>query len=204
MDARKKIKLKKNDFMVLGIGQIQPRKRLDIFVEMAKKLPDVTFVWIGGIPFKQLGADYHAMQKLMNSAPKNLKLVGILPHEEVADYLAAANAFCLPAEQENHPMCVLEAAGADLPIVVRDIPEYDDTFKDDVIRCTDNDFATAIAKLRDDKKFYRAQQVKTKRVAERFDSKNAAGRFMKLYRDLLTTSPGRTTTSVKPEYRGIR
>jgi 1,2-diacylglycerol-3-alpha-glucose alpha-1,2-galactosyltransferase len=87
---------------------------------------------------------------------------------------------------------------------VRDIPEYDDTFKDDVIRCTDNDFATAIAKLRDDKKFYRAQQVKTKRVAERFDSKNAAGRFMKLYRDLLTTSPGRTTTSVKPEYRGIR
>jgi 1,2-diacylglycerol-3-alpha-glucose alpha-1,2-galactosyltransferase len=193
-NARKKLNLKKNDFMVLGIGQIQPRKRLDIFVAMAKRLPDVTFVWIGGIPFKQLGADYHAMQKLMNSAPKNLKLVGILPHEKVADYLAAANAFCLPAEQENHPMCVLEAAGADLPVVVRDIPEYDDTFKDDVIRCTDDDFATAIAKLRDDKKFYSAQQIKTKRIAERFDSKNAAERFMKLYKDLLTTSPGRTTT----------
>ena len=184
-DARNKLKLKKADFMVLGIGQIQPRKRLDIFVKMANQLPDVTFVWVGGIPFKQLGADYHAMQKLMNNVPKNLKLPGILPHDEVADYLAAANAFCLPAEQENHPMCVLEAAGAGLPIVVRDIPEYDDTFKDDVIRCQDDTFTTAIIKLRDDKKFYKAQQEKTKKVAIRFDSKNTAERSIQLYKDLL-------------------
>jgi len=184
-DARKKLALKKSDFMVLGVGQIQPRKRLDVFVEMAKQLPDITFVWIGGIPFKQLGADYHAMQKLMNSAPKNLKLVGILPHEQVAEYLAAADAFCLPAEQENHPMCVLEAAGAGLPIVVRDIVEYDDTFKNDVIRCDDGTFANAIVKLRNDKKFYQSQQKKTKKVADRFDSKNAAERLVKLYRQLL-------------------
>src|SRR5690606_31565177 len=73
-EARKKLKFKKDEFIVLGIGQVQPRKRLDIFVDMAKKLPNVTFVWLGGIPFKQLGADYKAMQKLMNDAPKNLRL----------------------------------------------------------------------------------------------------------------------------------
>lgn len=184
-DARKKLKLKKDDFMVLGVGQIQPRKRLDVFIRMAKDLPDVTFVWIGGIPFKQLGADYNAMQKLINSAPKNLHLPGILPHEAIADYLAAANAFCLPAEQENHPMCVLEAAGAGLPIVLRDIPEYDDTFKNDVIRCQDDDFTAAITKLRDDKKFYKSQQEKTKKVATRFDSTHAAERFVKLYKNLI-------------------
>jgi len=183
--ARKKLKVKKEEFVVLGIGQVQPRKRLDIFVKMAKELPDVTFIWIGGIPFKQLGADYKAMQKLMESVPKNLRLAGIIPHEEVRNYLAVADVFCLPAEQENHPMCVLEAAGAGLPIVLRDIHEYDDTFQDDVIRCEDGDFATAIAKLCDDKKFYEQRRKKTKKVAGRFDSKHAAERLVKLYSGLL-------------------
>lgn len=184
-DARKKLKFRKNEFVVLGVGQVQPRKRLDIFVKMAKELPNVTFVWVGGIPFKQLGADYKAMQKLINSAPKNLRLPGILPHGEVRDYLAVADVFCLPAEQENHPMCVLEAAGASLPIVLRDIPEYDDTFKDDAIRCTDDTFTGAIQKLRDDKKYYAAQIKRTKAIAKRFDSAEVAKRLVKLYQELL-------------------
>lgn len=184
--ARKKMHLKKDEFVVLGIGQVQPRKRLDIFVEMAKKLPDVTFVWVGGIPFKQLGADYGAMQKLMNNPPKNLRLAGIVPHDEVSNYLAAADVFCLPAEQENHPMCVLEAAGAGIPIVLRDIPEYDDTFRGDAIMCQSvEDFTVAVDKLRTDKKFYKKQQQKTKKIADRFDSSIAAEHLVKLYRQLV-------------------
>lgn len=183
--ARKKLGIKKDDFIVLGNGQVQPRKRLDIFVKMAKELPDITFIWVGGIPFKQLGADYPNMQRLMNSASSNLKITGLIPHEEVRDYLAAADVFCLPAEQENHPMCVLEAAGAGLPIVVRDIPEYDDTFKNDVLRCTDTTFSAMIKKLQDDPQFYKAQQKKTRVVAKRFDSAAAAERLVQLYHQLL-------------------
>jgi 1,2-diacylglycerol-3-alpha-glucose alpha-1,2-galactosyltransferase len=184
-DARKKLGLKKDEFMVLGIGQVQPRKRLDIFVKMARELPDVTFVWVGGIPFKQLGADYKAMQKLMNSAPKNLRLPGIVPHKEVSGYLAAADAFCLPAEQENHPMCVLEAAGSSLPIVLRDIPEYDDTFGQDAIRCKDDGFSAAIKKLHENSSEYKKWQKKAGVIAKRFDSGAAAERLVKLYKQLV-------------------
>jgi 1,2-diacylglycerol-3-alpha-glucose alpha-1,2-galactosyltransferase len=183
--ARRKLEIDPDAFVVLGVGQVQPRKRLDIFIEMAKAMPGVHFIWVGGIPFKQLGADYAKMQRLMNRASGNLKITGVIPHEEVLDYLAAADVFCLPAEQENHPMCVLEAAGANLPIIVRDIPEYDDTFKDDVIRCHDEDFAAAVTKLRTDKSFYKKQQQKTKAIANRFDSSAAAERLVKLYRQLL-------------------
>lgn len=183
--AREKLKLEKDQFTVLGIGQIQPRKRLDIFVKMAKELPDVTFVWVGGIPFKQLGADYKAMQKLMDSAPKNLRLAGIVPHEEVRDYLAAADVFCLPAEQENHPMCVLEAAGASLPIVLRDIPEYDDTFGDDAWRSRDEGFTEVIRTLKTDKAAYQKWQQGSKLIAKRFDSSKAAERLVRLYRNLI-------------------
>jgi 1,2-diacylglycerol-3-alpha-glucose alpha-1,2-galactosyltransferase len=183
--ARKKLAIKNDEFVVLGNGQVQPRKRLDIFIKMATELPDVTFIWVGGIPFKHLGAEYANMQQLISDAPNNLKVTGVIPHDDVFDYFAAADVFCLPAEQENHPMCVLEAAGTGLPIVLRDIPEYDDTFGTDALRCQDEEFAEAVLKLRTDRPFYKQQQIKTQAIAKRFDSSEAAAKLVKLYRQLV-------------------
>lgn len=183
--ARKRLDIAEDAFVVLGNGQVQPRKRLDVFVKMAKELPDVEFIWVGGIPFKHLGADYSKMHHLMEDVPANMTITGVIPHKEVSDYLAAADVFCLPAEQENHPMCVLEAAGAGLPIILRDIPEYDDTFGSDIIRCKDGEFTKAVKKLRSSKTAYESQQKKTKAIADRFDSSTAAERLVKLYRQLL-------------------
>lgn len=182
--ARKKLGIAADAFVVLGNGQVQPRKRLDVFVAMATALPDVTFIWVGGINFKYLGADYVTMQKLMNSLPENMKITGVIPHEDVRDYMLAADVFCLPAEQENHPMCVLEAASAGLPIILRDMPEYDDTFGDDALRCSDDGFVGAVQKLRNDIVFRSRQMKKTQRIADRFDSSVAAERLSDLYRQL--------------------
>lgn len=184
--ARTRLGIPKDDFMVLGNGQVQPRKRLDTFVAMAKAMPDVRFVWVGGIPFKRLGADYDHMKQLMDTVPANVEITGVIPHEKVRDYLLAANVFCLPAEQENHPMCVLEAAGAGLPIVLRDIKEYDDTFRGDALLCaTDEEFIAAVTKLRENNVFYKQQQAGTQMIAKRFDSHAAAERLVNLYRQLI-------------------
>lgn len=184
--ARKKLGIDSKAFVVLGNGQVQPRKRLDVFVEMAKRLPDMTFIWIGGIPFGQLGANHDDMNELMKNTPPNMKITGVIPHDDVITYLHAADVFCLPAEQENHPMCVLEAAGAQLPIVLRDLPEYDDTFKHDAIRCQDTDeFINAVTRLQNDTTFYQEQQHATARIAKRFDSTVAAERYVNLYRSLV-------------------
>jgi 1,2-diacylglycerol-3-alpha-glucose alpha-1,2-galactosyltransferase len=183
--ARKKLDIEDGEFVVLGIGQVQPRKRVDIFIKMATTLPDITFVWVGGIPFKQLGADYQAMQRLISDAPSNLKITGVIPHDDVSSYLAAASIFCLPAEQENHPMCVLEAAGAGLPIILRDIPEYDDTFAHDALRCDDDDFVGAVRKLQRSSTTYKQWQKKAAAIADRFDSRAAAERLVKLYKQLV-------------------
>ena len=69
--ARKKLGIAEDATLVLGNGQVQPRKRLDTFYETAELLPDVQFIWIGGIPFKRLGADYGEMNHLMEHPPKN-------------------------------------------------------------------------------------------------------------------------------------
>lgn len=184
--ARAKLNIGDDEFLVLGNGQVQPRKRLDVFVELAKKMPDVHFIWVGGIPFKQLGADYNAMTDMMANTPRNMTITGVIPHDDVFAYLHAADAFCLPAEQENHPMCVLEAAGAKLPIILRDLPEYNDTFGGDVIRCENNgEFADAVTRLKQDRAFYESQQEAAARIASRFDSTAAAQRYIDLYRSLV-------------------
>ncbi|MEO5950313.1 MAG: glycosyltransferase family 4 protein [Candidatus Saccharimonadales bacterium] len=183
--ARSRLKLSDDAFIVLGNGQVQPRKRLDIFVKMAQALPDVTFIWVGGIPFKQLGADYASMHRLMTEVPDNLRVTGVIPHSDVKDYFAVADIFCLPAEQENHPMCVLEAASRGIPIILRDIPEYDDTFGHDAWRCDDDHFIEAVAMLRDNDDLYKQWVTKTQSIAERFDSGLAAERLVKLYRQLV-------------------
>ena len=184
--ARKKLGIAEDATLVLGNGQVQPRKRLDTFYETAELLPDVQFIWIGGIPFKRLGADYAEMTHLMEHPPKNARVTGVIDHELVRTYLAAADAFFLPAEQENHPMCVLEAAGASLPILLRDMPEYDDTFRGDAYMVKDAKMAAdEIARLRRDSAYRKERVAQTKRIAERFDSSAGAARAVQLYKTLL-------------------
>lgn len=185
--ARKVHNIPQTSFVVVGNGQIQPRKRFDSFVAIARRLPEVAFIWIGGIPFKNIGADYKKMQQLIDNVPENLNVTGVIELEEVKSYLQAADVFVLPAEQENHPMAVIEAAAAGLPIVLRDIPEYDDTFADDFLRCkTDQDFTDAINRLQSDKKMYADYQHKARVIARRFDSEVGADQAMKIYKELLS------------------
>jgi len=185
--ARRSLSIKPKEWVVVGNGQVQPRKRLDTFFETAMLCPDVTFIWIGGIPFKQLGAEYGKMNSLMEQTPPNVRMTGIIDHEKVRTYLHAADVFFLPAEQENHPMCVLEAAGAQLPIVLRDIPEYDDTFKDDALLISHaSEAAEHIVSLRDNPSFMEKSKVATLRIAKRFDSKAGAEIAVAKYRELIT------------------
>lgn len=184
--ARKKLGLKDGDFVVMGNGQVQPRKRLDVLIKAAKQMPDVKFFWVGGIPFKNLGADYGAMQRMMRNTPDNLTITGVIPLDDVRDYYVAADIFVLPSVQENHPMCVLEAAGAELPIVLCDIPQYDDTFKGDAIMAkTDDEFLNLIDMLHRNKQAYSEAQCGAKRIAKKFDSSAGAERLVEFYRSLI-------------------
>jgi 1,2-diacylglycerol-3-alpha-glucose alpha-1,2-galactosyltransferase len=183
--ARQSLKIDNEDFVVVGNGQIQPRKRFDDFLGVADKLSDIDFIWIGGIPFRGIGADYKKMQNLIDNVPVNVTVTGVIELDEVKKYLQAADVFMLPAEQENHPMAVIEAAATGLPIILRDIPEYDDTFAPDFIGCkTNEEFADAVTDLKKDPKLYVRFRDAAKSIAQRFDSRAGANQAMKIYQEL--------------------
>jgi 1,2-diacylglycerol-3-alpha-glucose alpha-1,2-galactosyltransferase len=183
--VRSKMNIPDDAFVVIGAGQVQPRKRVDSFFAAAAALPDVHFVWVGGMPFGKIAADSANMADMIDSAPINVHFPGILPLEEMVSYYRAADLFWLPSEQETFGLVVVEAAAAGLPVMVRDIPDYDDTFGAEAIKSTDENAIELIRKLQSDRPYYQQWQTNAAVIANRFDSRQAAAKLVKLYEQLV-------------------
>jgi 1,2-diacylglycerol-3-alpha-glucose alpha-1,2-galactosyltransferase len=116
------------NFTVLGVGQVQHRKGVLDFIEIAKRLPHIDFVWAGGFSFKSMTAGYQELKKVMDNPPGNVRFLGIIPREKMNELYHATDLFFLPSFDELMPMSVLEAAVCDKPILLRDLELYKPVF----------------------------------------------------------------------------
>lgn len=183
---REKLWFSSSDTIVLWNGQIQPRKKFDVFVKMAQNFPQVKFIWVGGMPFKSLGAESSKMQNLLQNLPKNLQVTGVIDLSDVRQYFVIADIFVLPSTQENHPMAVLEAAWAGLPILLRDIPEYDDTFRGFVAMAkSDDDFAVQLWKILSDENFKQQLRKGSSEIKKRFSTDYVSKILIEKYKKIL-------------------
>lgn len=183
---RKELGFSENQKIILGNGQIQPRKKFDTFLTMAEKMPNTQFIWVGGIPFKSLGADAGKFEKILQNLPKNLIVTGVIPLEDVRKYFVIADVFVLPSTQENHPMAVLEAASAELPILLRDIPEYDDTFRGFVAMAkNDEKFVQELQKILENDEYFEELKKWSRAIKERFSTENMAKILEEKYKKIL-------------------
>ena len=180
--ARKKLNIQKDKFVVVCSGQVQPRKRVDSFLACAKALPDIKFIWVGGIPFKRAAANYNEMQKVMQTAPDNVTFTGVIKHEEVIAYYQASDVFFLPSEQETFGIVMIEGAAAGLPVLLRDNDQYKITFKDWYLSAHDDKgFIEKIKKLSQDKKYYAEAKKKSSQIALRYDTKTVMKQINSIY-----------------------
>lgn len=184
-EARKKLGIKADDWVVVGAGQVQPRKCVHDFVDTARKMPDTRFIWVGGMPFGRLAAEFGDMQRMMDTAPANVIFTGIVDMGDVKQYYQASNVFWLPSKQETFGLVVIEAAAAGLPIMLRDIPDYAETFASDALLVKPGSEVETLRKLRSDKKFYAGAKKRAGFIAKRFDSKTIIEQVIELYRGLL-------------------
>ncbi len=181
---REKLGLAK-EFVVVSNGQVQPRKRVDTFMKMASELPEMRFIWIGGMPFGRAGDDFRAMQDLIRRAPENVTVTGVVSLEKVREYFAAADVFVMPSIQETFGLAIVEAAASGLPLVLRDISDYDQTFRADAVMCSEEQFAGAVQKLASDQEYYDKMKEAAAAVARRFDSQTITADLVGVYRSLL-------------------
>jgi len=150
--AKNQIGLKSQRNMVLSVGQIQPRKRFDLFCRLADQLPNVDFVWVGDTVFRSLGEGTDDMDKLKQASPQNLKLAGIIDYDKTAVYYQAADVFILLSDQENHPMAVLEAMNFKVPVMLREVAFAKQNFKSTALLTKDDEIKESLKKLLTDEK----------------------------------------------------
>ena len=186
LNIRKKYDLKKDDFVVLGAGQVQNRKGVLDFVEVAEKLPDIKFIWAGGFSFGAITDGHEQLKKVMENPPKNVKFLGIIPRDEMNDLFNAADLLFVPSYNELFPMTILEACSTDTPLLLRSLELYEDIlFKKYLNADNNDDFAKIINDLKNDKKLYKEAVENAKYISKFYCKDNVYKMWKEFYTGLL-------------------
>ncbi len=101
--------------LVITIGRIVPEKRMDLFVNLAARLPHYKFALIGSLDPER--TPY--FEQLKKHAPENLSFI-LSPLRKVKDLLARAKAYVHSAVNEHFGISIVEAMAAGCVPVVHD------------------------------------------------------------------------------------
>lgn len=189
-----------DDFTVVTVGQLQPRKGVDHFVATARALPDVRFVWVGGVIFGAMSDGRSEMRRTVAERPANAHFPGQMSREGVIQHLHAADAFLFPSRHETFGMAPVEAAFAGLPVVLSDIPVFAEVFgavPDSYLKArTTEQYVAHIAALRDNEVLRESYADRAGRAVQRYAASTVAQDVVKLY-EHWSTQPGTKALSAR-------
>lgn len=123
-EIRKKLGIQKRDKVVITASRLVEKNGVGDLVESLRYLPDsVKLVICGSGPLATSLKFKVESLKL----GERVKFLGQIPHEQLPDYLHAADIFCRPSLSEGLGISFLEAMAAGLPVVatpVGGIPDF--------------------------------------------------------------------------------
>lgn len=172
-NTREKYGIKEDDFVVLGVGQVQTRKGVKDFIEVAKQLPDLSFVWAGGFSFGKITDGYEELKEIYDNPPKNVKFIGIVPRVEMNDIYNIADVLFMPSYNELFPMSILEAINSKKPLLLRDLDLYKDILFQKYLSANDNaHFVEALKTLRDNTDIYQKYTQYSDEISQYYSKDN--------------------------------
>ncbi|SFT25338.1 glycosyltransferase family 4 protein [Paenibacillus sp. BC26] len=167
-EIRKKLNFNENDFIVAFTGSFNHRKGVMRLSEAVQKVNGVKSIFIGS-------------GELKPTETGNL-FTGRLPHNDIVDYLNAANVFVLPTLAEGCSNAIIEAMACGLPIISSDLPFNDDILDvSNSIRVDSNnidEIASAIQYLKDNSERQATMSEASKIKAKELDINNRAKRII--------------------------
>lgn len=171
LEMRQKHGIAADKFVVLCAGQLQVRKGIFEFIEIAKKMPDVQFVWAGGFSFGNITSGYKEVKEILENPPANVKFTGIVDRIVMNELYNVADVLFLPSYSELFPMIILEAMNCGTPLLLRDLEEYPKILFDFYIKGNSNEeFIESITALKDDS-IYRQKYINKSLEGSKFYSK---------------------------------
>lgn len=185
-EVRERFRISQNKFVVIGVGQIQPRKGIEDFISAAQKLPDIQFIWIGGKPFRTITARSKKVDQLLKAPPKNLILVKSVPYAKMNAIYNAADVFFFPSHQENASMAIIEAASCGLPLVLRDLQSYRMLYREGYMHgSTRSQFIKILRELSSRNESFNKASQESLNLAKKFHYSALGKKLLDYYKSLL-------------------
>lgn len=184
---RKKLGISENEFVVLGVGQIQKRKGVEDFLDVAEAVPEAKFVWAGGRPFGPLTEGVVRINERFRKAGPNVIRTGQISLEEMPAIYSAADLMLFPSWQENCPLAPLEAAASGIPVIFRDIPEYRTLYENPYLKAGNTrEFIDMTSEMLSNAGYYSHGKEISARLITQFDKDEIRKRLISLYESLMT------------------
>lgn len=124
---RKYFHLSETQKVVICVGLFFERKGIIDFVDIAKRMPEYTFIWFGDVPMLTIPSNIRRIVK--KEHPKNVIFPGYINGELIEGAYSGADLFFFPSYEETEGIVVLEALASQQQVLLRDIPVYDGWMK---------------------------------------------------------------------------
>ncbi len=184
-DFRAKYNISPDAFVVIGVGQVQTRKGVIDFVEVAKQIPDVTFVWAGGFSFGVITDGYKELKEIVESPPENVIFTDIIPRDDMNKVYNMADILFMPSYNELFPMAILEACNSHVPMVLRDLDLYVNILFGKYLHGHDNDdFVNLISELKKKEALYQQATSFSKEISEIYSKENVSRQWIDFYQKI--------------------
>jgi len=179
-EFRKRWGLSDSDKLVLSVGLRIPRKGVDTFVRLAGRFADrkdVKFVWVG--------ESEALLEDALDKTPTgNVQFAGHVPFGQIVGVYSAADVFVFPTRAESYGNVMLEAASCGCPLLIRDIPVFEEWVQQDV-HClkakNEDEFADMLARILDDETLRRRLVQGASVLADKNDIRKTALMLKELY-----------------------
>lgn len=171
-----------NKFVVLGCGQVQTRKGVKEFVEVAKRLPDIQFIWAGGFSFGAITDGHKELQDIMNNPPKNVKFLGIINRNKMNEIFNICDLLFMPSHSELFPMSILEASNVNKPTLLKNLDLYHDILFDKYyVGNNIEDYTNVIKKIINDKSYLESGINNAKYIADYYSKERVNNLWREYY-----------------------
>jgi len=104
----------KGPLRVLWIGRISEEKRLELLLDVAEQLPELTFDVVGA---SNTDSDYASALLRRATQICNVKIHGRIPHAKIGTFYERCCVLCCTSAYEGFPNTFLEAWSTGIPVV---------------------------------------------------------------------------------------